>query len=134
MFKLIKILNSGVNVPEPCRISKAPDTVLKAGTAIAVSEGLAVNCTATQAPDYITLAKAGESEESVLCYKVFPDMLFEVEASQSPASLNVGDKVTLGIDSDGAACSVTATLASGVAYVYSLDGATAAGQKITVKF
>ena len=134
MFKLIKILNSGVNVPEPCRIPKATGTAFKAGSAVMLADGAAISCTATQAPEFITMAAAASTEDSVLCYKVFPDMIFEAPITAAPSALSVGESVTLGIDGDGEASAVTATVTSGVAYIYSLDGASTAGDKVTVKF
>lgn len=134
MFKLIKIVNSGVNVPEPIRMPKASETVIKAGTLLTVNAGVLKNCTATTAPTYVALADSivGVTEATVA--QIDHNMYFEAPVTAEPNALSIGDKVTLAVDSDGAAYGITATTSSGVATVVELAGATAAGDKITVKF
>ncbi len=133
MFKLIKILNSGSNVPEPCRIPTG-GLAFKAGAALTVADGTAAPCGATQAPKFIAMANAEATDTDVICYPVTPDMLFSVKVQENPAALKLFDKVTLYVDSDGMATGVTATTSSGVATVTDLEGAEAAGDTITVKF
>lgn len=62
--------------------------------------------------------------------KVYENMHWDVPVSATPTSLTVGAKVTL--HTDGA--QVTATTTSGVATIVSLNGATAVGDIITVRF
>lgn len=134
MFKLTKIINSGVNVPEPCKLAKNADTVIKAGSAVKLSDGCVTNCTATDTPTYIALENATAGSLYVTCFEVTPEMRFEVRINADPSALKIGNKVTLGIDADGSATEVTATTASGVATVTELFGTSSAGNKITVKF
>jgi hypothetical protein len=134
MFKLIKIVNSGVNVPEPIRMPKASETVIKAGTLLTVNGGLLKNCTATATPTYVALADSPAGATEAVVAEINRNMYFEAPVTAEPDALAVGDKVTLAIDSDGAAYGVTATTSSGVATVVELAGANASGDKITVKF
>lgn len=126
MFIVRKILGGRINVPEP--------EMHVAGTAI--TAGMALNLTggtlakATAAPTHIALADAASGEQ-VACYAVLPGtMIFEVPVSAAPTSLKEGDKVTL----DGGALNVTATTTNGVATIVDLNGATAAGDTVMVKF
>lgn len=126
MFKLIKIENGRMNVPEPEYFVAGAD--LKAGQAVAVSNGkLAVNATA---PTYITLASAKANDAKVPCTRIEPNQVYEVAISAAPSGLYVGDKVTLATD----ATSVTATKTNGIATIVSLEDAKASGDKVTVRF
>lgn len=132
MFKVIKILNSGTNVPEPRRAKNGNADVIY-GSALNYTSGVVANSTATAKPDCIALCDA-KANEDVLVYDVTADMLFEATLTEEPTALNVGSAVTLAIDKNGCAYGVTATTTGGVATVYDLAGATKAGDKITVKF
>ena len=134
MFKLTKILNSGINVPEVERIPAVSGINYNVGMAINASAGTAANCTATTKPTHVCAQKLGAGEcDFVLCYPISADMLFEAPISASPASVAVGAKLTLALDESGRAYGVTATVTNGVATVIDTCGATAAGDKITVK-
>ena len=134
MFKLIKILNSGVNVPEISKLEKPSSLKIKRGSALILNGGLAANCSETQAPAYIAISDADNGTEEVVCHAVNSDMLFETTVNASPEALLIGNKVTLGKDSDSNICCVSATTASGVATIVDLMGAGKSGDKITVKF
>lgn len=134
MFKLIKILNSGVNVPEPCRIAKESAAEIKMGSALILDGGYATNCPETVRPEYIALEDSGAGKTYVLAYTVSENMIFETPITDSPEALTEGVSVTLSQDDNGAAVAVSATTDSGVAKIVSLDGAAKAGDKISVKF
>lgn len=125
MFDCKKILGGRINVPET--------EIHIAGAAI--TEGMALSLTggtlvkATGAPTHISLADAA-SGEKVACYAVMPGMIFDVPVAAAPTSLKEGNKVTLATDGLG----VTATTTDGVATIVNLNGATAAGDIIQVKF
>lgn len=126
MFKLIKIENGRMNVPEPEYL--VAGAALEAGQAVALSGGkLAVNAAA---PTHITLASAKANESKVPCVRIEPAQIYEVAISATPSGLYAGDKVTLGTD----ATTVTATKTNGIATIVSLDGAKASGDKVTVRF
>ncbi len=133
MFKLIKIKNSGVNTPEPLKMKKGA-VKINIGTALVINVGNVQPATATSKPTHIAFESAESGQSTILCYEIFPNMLFETTVNASPSSLKIGDKVTLGFDSDSCAACVTSTTASGVATIEELLGAAASGDKITVKF
>ena len=134
MFKLIKILNSGVNVPEPCRLKKDSAAEIKMGAALILNSGNATNCSSTTRPEYIALEDGKIGNDYVMAYAISENMIFEAPVTESPESLTDGVSVTLAKDGNGAATGVSATTASGVAKIVSLDGAANAGDKVTVKF
>ena len=134
MFKLIKILNSGVNVPEPCRLNKESAAEIKIGSALILNGGKAENCPATTRPEFIALEDGVIGKDSVMAYAVYENMIFEAPITESAEALTEGACVTLSKDDNGNTVGVSATTASGVAKIVSLDGATDAGDKISVKF
>ena len=132
MFKLIKILNSGVNVPEPMLYKKDKATVFAIGTPVKLSGGKLVNVGSTTAPTHI-IAEKDASGEGVYAFVINPDMVFETVVSMDPSELSVGDAVTLEIE-DGAAIAVTATTDGGVAKIYDLSDACEIGDTVYVRF
>lgn len=133
MFKLTKILNSGVNVAEGCYMPATADTDYVIGSAAKLTDGALVNAAATDIPTFIIGENASaNSKNKVFCYHVSPDMIFETQISESPAQISVGDKVTLSL-TDGSACGVTATTTGGVAEIYDMAGASAAGDTVFVR-
>ena len=134
MFKLIKIVNSGVNVPEIIKLPKSTSLTVKMGSALTLSGGNVTMCSPTSVPTHIAAEDADASKNSVFCYAVCGNMLFETVFSASPASLALGDKVTLATDSSSCTGKVSATTASGVATIVDLMNAKASGDKVTVKF
>ena len=126
MFKLIKIENGRMNVPEPeYYLSNA---ALACGQTVALSGGKLVANTA--APTHITLGAASAANEKVPCVRLESSQVYEVPVSATPTSLAVGDKVT--VASGGK--EVTATKDGGIATIVSLEDAKVAGDKITVRF
>ncbi len=134
MFKLIKIQNTGVNVPEPVKMSKNTSAKINIGTALILKNGIVQSAGATETPTHIALENAALEEKKILCYEIYPNMLFETKVNADPAALKAGDKVTLDFDSDSCAAYVTATTASGVATIAEINDVIEAGNNITVKF
>lgn len=130
MFKLIKIENGRMNVPEP-EYHIAGTTELKAGQAVALSSGkLVKNATA---PTHITLASAKANEAKVPCVRIEPSQVYEVSLSAAPASgIAVGDKIT--IEGTYATEVIATKTDGGILTIVSLDNATNKGDKITVRF
>jgi hypothetical protein len=127
MFDLKKILNGRMNVPEPeVHIAGADITP---GMALTLSAGKYVKCTGTTKPTHVAMGVAS-SGKKLAAAPVDSAQLYEVEIMAAPTSLAEGDKITIGTDS----LTVTATKTDGVATIVSLNGATAAGDKITVRF
>lgn len=134
MFKLIKIINSGVNVPEFTKLEKPSSLTVKMGTALVVNGGLAEVCPDGTTPTHIVAEAPKENAEEVVCYEVNGNMRFETTVNSVPTELKVGNRVSLGFDSDGCAVCVGAYNASGVATIVDLLGAKNVGDKVTVKF
>ena len=134
MFKLIKILNSGVNVPENTVLEKPVSLKINCGSAIAIADGYASVCPATTKPTHIAVQTTKDGSKTVLCHAVNENMLFETTVKAVPTALSIGDKVTLANDDDNCASHVSSTLTGGVATIVDLMGASAIGDKITVKF
>ena len=125
MFRLIKIENARMNVPEP--VIYEANEAITAGEALILSGGKLTK--ATTAPEFIALASAPAGAD-VPVARITPDHVYEVPVTAAPTALVPGDKVTLSEDALG----VTTTTEGGVVTVVSLDGATAAGDTIIVRF
>ena len=134
MFKLIKIQNSGVNVPEPQKFEKSASLKIKAGDALIFENGIIAMCPANSVPTHIAFSDSKYNEYTVFAYPINSNMLFETTVGADPSSLLLGSKVTVGKDSEGSASRVTATTTSGVATIVDLMNAAKVGDKITVKF
>ena len=132
MFKLIKIENGRQNVPEPEYLDVAASEAVAIGEALVLSAGKLTKCGPTATPTHISMGEvsASATKRNIAACRVEPNQVYEVECSAVPAALVPGDKVTL----TGDALGVTATKDSGVAKVVALNGAAAAGDKITVRF
>ena len=128
MFNLVKIEGGRINVHEPERLTVG-STALAIGTACVLSGGVLAAATGTTKPTHVTLA-AGAAGAEILCGRIESNQVYEVPVSAAPASLKVGAKVTLGT----AGQQVTATTTDGVATIVSLNGATAAGDLVLVRF
>ena len=132
MFKLIKIENGRQNVPEPEYLDVAASEAVAIGEALVLTAGKLTKCGPTATPTHISMGEvsASATKRTIAACRVESNQVYEVECSAVPAALVPGDKVTLTTDALG----VTATKESGVAKVVALNGAAAAGDKITVRF
>ena len=132
MFKLIKIQNARMNVPEPEFLEATASEAITEGEALVLSSGKLTKCGATAKPAYIAMASlaAAATQRRIPVCRVESNQLYEVAVNATPTSLNVGDKVTL--HTDGLV--VTATTTSGVAEIADKNGAAAAGDKLIVRF
>lgn len=135
MFVLKKILNSGRNVPEYCRVATTAGVSYQVGSALTINNGKLINATATDMPKYIAAESAAADEKTtLLCYPVYSNMIFEVPMGISGIStVNTGDKVVLYL-SDGYAIKVGTNKTDGVATVVDKNGAQFVGDKVYVKF
>ena len=132
MLKLIKIINSGVNVPEPVRLPK-DDAAIVAGAALVFAAGKANYATTGEKPTHVSLSASEEGEKTVLCYEIHDNMIFEAPVLALPTSISVGDKLALAT-AGGAPIGLSATTAGGVATVISTDGACVEGDTVSFKF
>lgn len=134
MFRLVKILNAGTNVPELFRLPATAETAYHEGDALVLTSGALTHATATSKPTYVAAADAAAGVDTVPVYAVTPDMIFEAPLSAAPTGLTVGSVVTLAVNSASAAYGVTATTTGGVATVVDLCHATASGDIVRVNF
>ena len=131
MFKLLKIENASMNVPEPVFYEVSASEAVAIGEALVLTAGKLTKCGATTKPEFIAMGEKGASDEkrSLAVCRVTPAMLWSVPITAAPSALKPGDKVT--INSDG--MQVTVTTTRGVITVEDIGGAAAAGDKITVR-
>jgi hypothetical protein len=134
MFKLIKILNSGVNVPEPVQLKKDKDMVFDPGVALKFSGGILTMCSTTERPTHISHGYGKAGSDHAVCYEIFDNMLFEAEIADDPYELKVGDKIDLDTDNKGYTSLVSTVNTEEVATVIDLCGAKELGDKIVIKF
>ena len=132
MFKLIKIENGRQNVPEPEYLDVAASEAVALGEALVLTAGKLTKCGPTATPTHISMGEvsASATKRNIAACRVESNQVYEVECSAVPTALLPGDKVTLTADALG----VTATKDSGVAKVVALNGASVAGDKITIRF
>ena len=131
MFGLINNENGRALIPDAVVLQRNPSAAYAAGTALILSGGVAIAATDTKKPQYICCSNNAANDGSELvAYAVPKNARFETTVTAAPASLKVGDKVTLSTDGKG----VTATTTDGVAVVVDLMGAKKSGDKIMVMF
>ena len=131
MFKLIKIENARMNVPEPVFHEVTASETVTMGEALVLASGKLTKCGATVKPEFIAMADcaADATKRLIPVARVEANQLYEVPVQAAPTSLVEGSKVTLHTDG----LQVTATTTSGVVTVESLNGAAAAGDVIVVR-
>lgn len=131
MFRLIKIENARINVPEPEYLDVTAAEAVSEGEALVLASGKLTKCGATVAPEFIAMASlsADATKRTIAVCRVEKNQVYEVPVTAAPTSLKVGDKVTLNTDG----LQVTATTTSGVVTIVDLNGATAAGDKVVVR-
>lgn len=131
MFRLMKIENARINVPEPEYLDVTAAEAVSEGEALVLASGKLTKCGATTAPEFIAMASlsADATKRTIAVCRVEKNQVYEVPVTAAPTSLKVGDKVTLNTDG----LQVTATTTSGVVTIVDLNGATAAGDKVVVR-
>lgn len=131
MFRLMKIENARINVPEPEYLDVTAAEAVSEGEALVLASGKLTKCGATAAPEFIAMASlsADATKRTIAVCRVEKNQVYEVPVTAAPTSLKVGDKVTLNTDG----LQVTATTTSGVVTIVDLNGATAAGDKVVVR-
>ncbi len=133
MFTLIKIQNSGSNVPEPCRIALSTAVTAAYGTPVSVRGGTATVLSATTTLLATHLVMANTEGKSLLAARITPDMVFEVSVNADPSAMKVGTEYALTADG----LSLSATAVSGSvrgAVLVDASHAKAAGDKVLVRF
>jgi len=134
MFKLRKIITSGVNVPEPEIIAAEGSYCLAAGAALVLQENILIFGNQDQKPTHITLQNMNEDDYRALCYKITPNMVFEVEViGENIASISKGTKLCLCNTAYGYTALSDET-ENGVATVYDRNNAKKSGDTMYVTF
>ena len=133
MFKLTKIQNSGVNVPEPQILPKGEVAIVR-GAVLVMGGGKVIAAGATTLPTHIALADAKATDATVPTAQINANMVFECPVKEgTPATLVPGAKVCL-VQEGGNTIGVNTTTTSGVATVYDTLGAEKIGDKILITF
>lgn len=133
MFRLVKILNGRINQGEPMKLPTTPSEVYSAGEALVLTNGNLTKCGESVKPEYIACADytaPGDDSGMLHVEPISSEMIFEVPVSVAPSGLVVGELVTIAAD----ALQVTNETTNGVAKIFNLNGATAAGDTILVRF
>ena len=136
MFKLTKIINSGVNVPENELIVCDCENNLAAGTAVVMDNenGVLRLGNADEKPTHILIRPIKYGDTHALCYRITPAMIFETTVNGDPKYLYDGVRVLLHKGSDVGTCGVSNSTDNGVATIYSLENAKKSGDKVLVTF
>lgn len=131
MFKLVRIENSRMNVPEPLFYEATADEAIAEGEALVLTSGKLTKCGATAKPAYIAMSAcaASASARKIAVCRVEANQIWEVPCNAAPTSLVPGSLVTLHTDG----LQVTATTTSGVVTVVDTNGASAAGDRLLVR-
>ena len=133
MYKLIKITNTGTNVPEPMRLPLSEAASCERAVPFYTENGILtpVNASATRLPTHMTICEVNGKD--VLCYEITPQMVFGVKTASSPDAMTVGTEYVLSADGSAVSASkVTGSLRGAV--LLSKDGAKNAGDEVFVAF
>ncbi len=131
MFKLIKIENARMNVPEPVFLEATAGEAITEGEALVLTAGKLTKCGAAVAPAFVALGDldADAADRKVAVCRVESNQVYEVPVTAAPTALVPGAKVTLHTDG----LQVTATTTNGVVTIVDTNGAAAAGDTVLVR-
>lgn len=134
MFRLLKIENARMNVPEPEYLDAKDSEVISIGEALTLSAGVLTKCTGTTKPTHIAMGEkaAADTNRRMPACRVESNQVYAVPVTAAPTSALVpGAKVT--IYTDGLQVTAAPTT-DGVVTVIDKNGATAVGDEIIVRF
>ena len=134
MFKLVKIEGSGSNQAEPVRIKTAPSTLYRANCAYAILDGYLVEPGSDFAPTHIALESLDRDEkETLLCYCIYENMIFEAPLYGNSNNLTVGTKYALHTDDNDAGIGMSTSTANGKLTLHDINGARKTGDTVYVR-
>ena len=135
MFVLKKVLNSANNCAEPIRMLTDMESSYNYGDLLRINgDGAVVIIAAGETPTHVSLETQTKGEKrSILCYKLFPNMVFEAKLNTMPSDYMVGKALAPAIV-NGHTIALTGNETNGIATVYSLGDAINEGDKIQVIF
>ena len=109
MFKLVKILNSGVNVPEPVKVQYVGSRIIKSGCIYYWNQGT-ISCDKIADNDDLIYvlqnANKGGEKTYVCCYVIKPNMIFEVDVYDKPSIIYAGEPFTLKLNNEKGAYTI----------------------------
>lgn len=133
MFVITKILGGRQNVAETLELPCTPGTTYTVGEALVVTNGALAKASGGVVAKYVaaeSYVAPSTGARKLRCYRITPDMLFEVPLTAFSAStVKVGARVTFG--TDGLTLTATAAEAGGAEIADTCEAAKA-GDKITV--
>ncbi len=132
MFRLLKIENARMNVPEPEYLDAKASEAIEMGETLVLSAGVLTKCSGTTKPTHIAMAAkdAADTDRRMPACRIESNQVYAAPVTAAPTSLVPGAKVT--IHTDG--LQVTATTTDGVVTVVDKNGAAAIGDEIIVRF
>ena len=133
MFKLIKILNSGVNVPEIHKIPKECNLDVPQGTVLAIRNKSVEFAREEIKPGYISVAPSPIEDPFVYAYEINPNMLFETTITGNLDNVNIGEPIKLQMKNNEYAIGVLAEAPGN--FIKLVDNTTAKENgKVIIKF
>ena len=132
MFKLLKMENARLNVPEPEYQEAKVGEAIEMGETLILSAGKLTKCSGTTMPTHIAMGvkAAADADRRIPACRLEANQVYEVPVTATPTALVPGVKVT--IHTDG--LQVTATTTDGVATVVDVNNAKTIGDTIIVRF
>ena len=104
MFNCKKIINGRINVPETESLPTTASEVYKEGEALVLSSGKLTKASGTTKPTHISLADytaPASGQKDLPCYRIAPNMVFEVPVSFSETAVAIVVGSKLKVDTDG---------------------------------
>ena len=135
MFRLAKILNTGVGYAEPITVTAEEGRTFKYGALFTITNGVIKSASALTRPTHICgkNVKIGK-DRRVTFYPIGENMVFSAPIDVEPEGMGVGTRLTLGVDGESFALSLGAEAENGPATVHDMAGATKIGDTIYVIF
>ena len=134
MFKLAKIEGSGTNQPSPVRLKTREGVEYVSGGAYRLADGELANIDETMLPTHIVIENLKpDSADTVLCYRVQDNMIFEVPTYANPSNYFAGIRYAIATSSVGAGIGIGKNNANGVIMVDDVNGAKKIGDTIYVR-
>ena len=132
MFKLTKIENGHSGAPEIIKMPKAYDFYIKAGTPLVMSDKVLRPAREDDTKmEYMAFANAAVNDGYVYCYKIYPNMHFEVTCEDP--DIKIGDKCYFNSGDEGYHLFAVGVGYTDVCEVTAIDDVARKGT-VTVKF
>ena len=112
MFKLVKILSSGPNVPEPIRVRHNSNDEVTRGCIYHLDSDYVSADSYENGPLVLSLQNIEYDSDidTLLCYLITSDMIFEATVKNKPESVTIGQKFCIAKNNYSQPCLVSTTL------------------------